>query len=165
MEIFISSNSNDEFFINNIQDVVDEKSPQLEDLCDEQIFARHPPREWSNVNLQDKIEEIKKSDIIVMNITPTEIAYHLVINSGVLIEYGILVGSKKLRELYLFCDESIDRSEISPIFHGRDILPFSRNNQTEFKQIIDEIISEYIGKAIRERKKMVRKMGNSNRLS
>ena len=71
------------------------------------------------------------------------------VNPGVLIEYGILVGLEELYKLSLFCDQSFNRQRLSPLFHGRDIQAFIADDEgTQLKGLVRPILEDYMRYAI-----------------
>jgi hypothetical protein len=60
-------------------------------------------------------------------------------NSGVLVEYGMLVGLKWLHRLLLFCEDIIDRDNLYPLFHKK-VKTYSVNDHVTFRKIVREII-------------------------
>lgn len=157
MKVFISSDSFHNFFIDKVTEVIEKKSQQLFNLASARIKRIYPPSQRgraTQTGLLEKISKIKEADLVIMNITPLEIDGQFFVNSGVLIEYGILVGLDELNKLSIFCEERYPLETLSPLFHGRDIQSFATDDNGEqlkerVRPIIEDCIKVYIGQARR----------------
>jgi len=95
------------FFVSKVEEAIREKNEDYRRLAGGEIRAFHPPTQRggiTQVSLTEKISQIKGANLVIMNITPKRIDEQYYINSGVLIEYGFLIGLNELHKLSLFCE-------------------------------------------------------------
>jgi len=162
LKVFISSDYEDTFFVDNVLAAVHEKSEEIHNAIGIEIQPIYPPRQTTTgMTVEDKIVQIRDSALIIMNITPRVIATEYFVNSGVLIEYGIVLGLSIAENLCLLCNQEFVRARLSPIFHGHDIQQFIQTvGGAELKNIIKNILSNHIAKIV----KRSRQLAQSDRI-
>jgi hypothetical protein len=150
MKVFVSSDCNDTFFVDKTLEAIHEKSETVHNAIGFEIQPIYPPRQaTTGMTVEDKINQIRDSDLVIMNITPRIITNEYVVNSGVLVEYGIVLGLNAVENLCILCNQEFDRARLSPIFHGHDIQQFIQSAEgTELKRIVEGILSIHIAKIV-----------------
>jgi hypothetical protein len=158
MNVFVSSDCNDTFFVDKTLESIEEKSEAVHNAIGIEIQAIYPPRQTiTGMTVEDKINQIKNADLIIMNITPRIIANEYFVNSGVLIEYGIVLGLSVVENLCLLCNQQFERARLSPIFHGHDIQQFIQSVEgTELKHIVEGILSAHIARIVERNRQLAR---------
>lgn len=144
MNIFISANSQQKFFVRNIQKVAKEK----------RFGGRHEaifiPFEISSPEAPTLLEEIYgkmvESNLLLMDVTPRKMCAraqqtYWITNSGVLVEYGMLKGLRYLHRLLLFCEDTINLDNLYPLFHKK-VKTYSVDNHVAFRKMVREIIKK-----------------------
>lgn len=149
MEVFISSDANQKEFINASLEEIEAKKEDAGKLSIE-IKSIYSP--WNigrrPTNVLERIIQIKDAAIVLMNVTPTGSIKRdgqdiPVLNSGVCIEFGILIGINRLEKCHLFCSNEFDRGQISPIFHGEHIDSFAPKKPDELRKIMGSYFDDY----------------------
>jgi hypothetical protein len=155
-KVFVSSDCNDVFFVDRTLEAIHEKSEEIHNAIGIEIQPIYPPRQTATgMTVEDKINQIKDSDLVIMNITPRIISDEYVVNSGVLVEYGIVVGLNAVGNLCILCNQEFERARLSPIFHGHDIQQFIQSAEgTELKRIVKSILSNHIAKIVQRNKQL-----------
>lgn len=146
LRVFVSSDSNDSFFVDNTFAAIDEKSVETSSAIGILIEKIFPPRQTTiGMAVHDKVTQIRDANLVLMNITPNVMSEQYFVNSGVLIEYGIVVGLGEKEKLSMFCDQTIERQRLSPIFHGHDIQSFVRADAgVQLKSLVKNILTDHI---------------------
>lgn len=147
--------------MNNTLTAISEKSQEVGDAIGIEIEAIYPPREaTTGRTVVKKVERIAEANLVLMNVSAKELSGECVVNPGVLIEYGILIGRNELRKLSLLCNNQTDRARLSPIFHGHDIRSFRLDDEgRELTTAIKEILAEYLKRIVEEAQKYVTSTG------
>jgi hypothetical protein len=156
LKVFVSSDCDDTFFVNNVLGAIHEKSEEIRTSIGIEIQSIYPPRQTTiGMTVEDKVAQIKDSDLIIMNITPRITSTEYVVNSGVLVEYGIVLGLSIDENLCILCNHDIVRARLSPIFHGHDIRQFIHTDEgVELKNIIKQILSNHIAKIVQRSRQL-----------
>lgn len=150
MEIFISSDSNQDYFIKNAMEEIENTKETAKKLNIE-MKPVYPP--WNvgrrPANIVERINQIKDASIVLMNITPIETIkigekMSYVLNPGVCIEFGILIGINRTDKCRLFCLGKFERGLLSPIFHNQNIDSFDLDKIELLKKLVGEYICEYL---------------------
>lgn len=103
MKVFISSDSQDFFFVDRTLEAINEKSREVNTAIGIQFEGIFPPRQVTpGMTIQEKVEQIKDANLVLMNITPRTVSEEYVVNSGVLIEYGIVIGLNEKKQIVPF---------------------------------------------------------------
>ena len=138
-------------------EAINEKSQEVNTAIGIQIEGIFPPRQVAlGITIQEKVEQIKDANLVLMNITPRTLSGEYVVNSGVLIEYGIVIGLNEKNKLSLFCDAQNERQRLSPIFHGHDIQAFRKDDHgLQLKTTIKDILTGHIRVIVEKNKQMV----------
>ena len=154
MDIFISSDNRQGEFIDA---VLDEINRRQEAARESNIDIRpiYPPRGLGRqpASLFERINQIRTASLVMMNVTPIgslrqtvndTVIEIPVINSGVAIEFGILMGINRIEKCHLFCSTTFRRGTISPLFLGQNIDAFDSNDTTALKAQVGTYIAEFL---------------------
>lgn len=153
MRVFLSSNRGDAFFIGAVKQAVGELNGKLGPGIVDLVY----PPEGLGIDsgkILTNVLEIIRSDVVLLNVSPERIGDKAVTNSGVLIEYGIVLGqhsvptAKRLPEpIYrIFCGDDFHRSDLGPLMSQEDVIPFSREEagKVELTQRVVKLIQSKI---------------------
>jgi hypothetical protein len=156
MDIFISSDKHQKEFITPVIEAVKNKADRLkaEGIDMKPVY---PPWNIGRIpsNIVERINQIRDAHIVLMNVTPIGSIKRVIdekekeffcVNSGVSIEFGILMGIGRLEKCRLFCSNKFDVGQISPIFHGQNIDPFDPDKPDSLKETVELYITEHLGK-------------------
>jgi len=157
MEIFISSDGRQKMFIDSVLCVAEEKRIILQSLGID-LVPIFPPRNigCDSGDILERVLRIEGASLVFMNVTPIATSEEMpVINSGVCVEYGILLGIRRLEKCHLFCSKEYDRSEVSPLFHGRHIDSFRTDHQDNLKVLLNDYIDKYLARSTSEFEKRI----------
>lgn len=153
MEVFISSDKNQNEFIDAALQTIEDKREAASQLNID-IRPVYPPRNIGRkpANIVERINQIKDAAIVLMNVTPIGTITKderdiFVVNSGVCIEFGILIGINRIEKCHMFCSNQFQVGSISPIFHGQNIDSFDPAQTDSLKKIIGEYIDAYLRKS------------------
>ena len=137
-------------------EAIEEKSQEVNTALGIQIEGVFPPRQvTTGMTIQDKVRQIEKANFVLMNITPRTLSDEYVVNSGVLIEYGIVIGLNETGKLSLFCDTQNDRTRLSPVFHGHDIQAFGKDDHgLQLKTMVKNILTLHIRTIVEKSRQM-----------
>ena len=112
---------------------------------------RYIPDEVAPANERDRLQRmldlVRDSDMVFMDATPAKgllnRADHHATNSGVLIEYGVLVSKDPYMErLRVFCDKSVSRSFLHP-YILKTVHDFDGNDSESLKVKVIKMIEDY----------------------
>lgn len=163
MEVFISSDKNQNEFIGAALQTIEEKK-EVAGQLNIDIKPIYPPRNIGRkpTNLIERINQIKDASIVLMNVTPIATIRRnehdiFAINPGVCIEFGILIGINRIEKCHMFCSTQFQKGLISPLFHGQNIDSFDPNQTDSLKEIIGNYITDYLRKSTDLFEKYVRR--------
>jgi hypothetical protein len=156
LKVFISSDCTNTFFVDKTFEAINEKSEEVRNAIGIEIQPIYPPRQsTTGMTVEEKINQIRDSNLIIMNITPRIVSNEYVVNSGVLVEYGVVLGLDETENLCILCDREFERTRLSPIFHGHDIQQFSQRDEgTELKNLIKSILSSHISRIVQRSRQL-----------
>lgn len=156
MKIFISAPSEQIFFIECIREVASERN-------DDVVFCPEDFRNLRDRTLLDKVyREMDSSHLILMDLTMVKKDDKWYANSGVLIEYGLLVGIKSLEYVFMFCEESTDRDRFPPLIPRTEVNSYSTDDRDGFKKLIRQAIERFEREAP-ERERRIMGIVNASR--
>lgn len=163
MDIFISSDNRQSFFIDNILEVIREKN-EISQRLGIDIRPIYPPRNLGcdSQDIIRRILQIKDASLVFMNLTPIEVVdteYSL--NSGVCVEYGIILSIGRRAKCHPFCNIDYRRRNLSPVFQG-NIDIFSEDDSDGFKDTIGGYIDTYLERSTSEFEKYVLSSGSTD---
>lgn len=158
MKIFISAPSEQTVFLECIKEVADERH-------DDVVFCPEKFRTLRDRTLLDKVyREMDESHLILMDLTMKKINPEWYANSGVLIEYGLLVGIKSLEYVYMFCEEATDRDHLPPLIPRTEVKSYSTNDRDGLKKRIREAIEKFEREAPERERRVMREANASKTL-
>jgi hypothetical protein len=97
-----------------------------------------------------------------MDLTMEHLDDHWYANSGVLIEYGLLVGRKSLKYVFMFCEESTDRDRLPPLIPRTEVTTYSPEDRDGLKKLIRGAIEQFKRESP-ERERRIAKMADASR--
>jgi hypothetical protein len=156
MKIFISAAIEQTFFVECIKEVATERH-------DDVVFCPEKFRDLRDKTLLDKVtREMDESHLVLMDLTITQHNEEWFVNSGVLIEYGLFVGTKGLEYGFMFCEESTDRDRLPPLIPRTEVTPYSTQDREGFKKVVKEAIEKFERDAP-ERERRIYRVANATR--
>jgi hypothetical protein len=156
MDIFISSDRHQEKFITPVLEAVRSKADRLRDEGID-MNPVYPPWNIGRVpsSMVERINQIRDAHVVLMNVTPIGSIKRVIneneiedfcVNSGVSIEFGILMGIGRLEKCHLFCSSKFGVGNISPIYHGQNIDRFDPDKPDLLKETVELYLTEHLGK-------------------
>lgn len=129
------------FFIECVKEVIEER--------DDKWF--YPPdefRDLDNKQILDKVKkELRLSHLVLMDVSMKCFGDECYPNSGVMIEFGLLMNDPKkgLDYTYFFCDEPTRRNDLPPMIPRVEIERYSENeeNRENFKKIVRQALEDF----------------------
>jgi len=140
--VYISAPREKTFFIRCVKGVADDRG-------DEWVY---PPDSFRDLNdkqiLEKVIRKLRASHLVLMDISMNNLDGEWRPNSGVMVEFGILVRdpTKGLSSAYFFCDESTDRHHLPSMIPRIEVQKYTENDES-LKEIIRTCLEAFERKA------------------
>lgn len=157
MKIFISASSEQSFFVECVREVANERH-------DDVVFCPEKFRDLRDKTLLDKVfRELNTSHLVLMDLTMNQCTDEFYANSGVLVEYGLLIAMKSLEYIFMFCEESTDRDRLPPLIPRTEVTPYSTDDREVFKEMIRKAIEQFEREAP-ERERRIMRMADASQI-
>jgi hypothetical protein len=161
LNIYLSCSSRNDFFIDAVIRVFEQKKTKFGSNA---ITLYYPPRAIPSDSgkVLTNVLKIREADLVIFDVTPDSTASaELALNSGVMIEYGIVVALENQQGIpwgrlprpkyRIYLKDSISRSSVvTPILNQESIAPFSTTSdgtlqlEREISDLIEDKIKEIL---------------------
>src|SRR2546422_7821022 len=166
MKVYLSSDRNDEFFIEATKKAVANIRSKVPIGATDLLY---PPLALGvdTGKVLANVLQVLEVDIILISATPTikekgTPAEHLIHNPGVMMEYGMVLGQDNAPGWHrwmgriprpthrVFCGNEVARALLPPVLNQEDVIPFERSPAGELVLVgkMEEIITAKMGERL-----------------
>jgi hypothetical protein len=145
LKVYISAPREKRFFIECVKEIIEQRG-------DKWFYPPDESRDLDDKQILDKVmKELWFSNLVLMDVSMKCFDDKCYPNSGVMIEFGLLMnasGKEGIHDAYLFCDDRTDRSRLPPMIPRVEVEQYSENeeNRENFKKIIQSRLEDFQGK-------------------